>query len=467
MKTAKTACLCLLFLISGWVSAAAQDAALAGKWEGAISVQGQQLIIIFNISAEAGDYTGTLDIPQQSARGLPLSLVKHTGDSVYIAFRAGPTTGRFEGTMPSDSLITGTYYQGAGSFPFEVIKQQETTGAKEAEEVGMGQELIIRKGNVAIGGTLVLPDAPAGAPLVIMISGSGAQDRDSNIFDFRLFARMAGYFKSQGIASFRYDDRQIGKSTGTFAEATLGTLASDVDAIMNHLADSVDYRFGDIVLLGHSQGGVIAGKVTAENDMVDRLILMASTGIPLKEVLRFQVRQAYGENIHPPEEIEKEIAARERLMEALKADSAVEEAKQAYIRQYRSLLDNLPEQQKQGIADLDAFARRQADQLVAAFGSPQMLSLLFHDPAADLRNVDKPVLVLFGGKDTQVTDEQNKEPIVRALEESGSRFEVQTFPEANHLFQKARTGKAAEYATLSKEFTDGFLQIISEWIKSR
>lgn len=472
MRIPKRVSLCLLFLIAGFTSLNAQDSVLAGKWEGAISVQGQQLIIIFEISGQSGSYSGTLDIPQQGARELPLNLVEHKGDSVTIAFSAGPTTGRFEGTMPNDSLISGTYYQGAGSFPFKVERKEQITEEpekekKEKEEEETGKELTIRNGDITIGGTLVLPDQPAGAPLVIMISGSGAQNRDSNIFGFRVFAKMAEYLKSQGIASFRYDDRQVGQSTGSFADASLGTLASDVDTIMNHLADSIDYQFGDIVLLGHSQGGVVAGKVAAENDMVDKLILMASPGIPLKEVLRFQVRQAYGENIHPAEEVEKETAARERLMEALRADSAVEEAKQAYIRHYRGMLDNLPEQQKQRIGDLDVFARRQADQLVAAFDSPQMQSLLFHDPATDFRKIDKPVLVLFGGKDTQVTEGLNKEPIRNALEQSGAPYQIMTFPDANHLFQRAETGSVAEYATLEKEFTDGFLQKISDWIKSR
>ncbi|MTI87308.1 MAG: alpha/beta hydrolase [Balneolaceae bacterium] len=434
---------------------------LSGKWKGVIEIQGQQLTVIFNIEGQPVNYSGTLDIPQQGAKDLPLSQAEQKGDSVLFVFNAGQVTGTFEGMLESETQISGMYQQGPGRFPFKLEKQQST----DAEtQIGEGTDLIIPKGDIDIGGTLVVPENTPRPPLVIMISGSGAQNQDSNIFEFKPFAILAEHLKSQGIASFRYDDRQIGKSTGSFANATLDTLASDVDAIILHLQQSDEITPTDIILLGHSQGGVVAGKVASENEEVDQLILMASTGISIKEILRFQVQQALSGGTHSQEDIETEIENREMLMEAIRKGEELEEAKQNYINHYKDMLNNLPDAQKAGIPDIPTFAKRQTDQLVTVYSSPQMQSLLFHQPGEDLKQLKIPALVLFGEKDTQVTEKLNREPIEQALQKAGVDYTVEVIPTANHLFQKANTGMATEYASLEKQFVDGFKAIISEWI---
>ncbi|MDR9418270.1 alpha/beta fold hydrolase [Gracilimonas sp.] len=443
------------------ISVSAQTS-ISGDWEGAINIQGQQLKVIFDIEGEPQNYSGTLDIPQQGAMELNLTRVEQKSDSVFFTFFTGQGNGEFKGVLETDSLITGMYHQGMSSFPFEIKKQKSVV---EPEEVlGEGRELIISTETVNIGGTLVTPENSEYSPLVIMISGSGAQDRNSNIFGFKVFAEIAEYLEQQGISSFRYDDRQIGESTGTFSEATLDMLAGDVNRIIEYLNNLEDEYFSEIILLGHSQGGVVAGKVADENPEVDQLILMASTGVSLKEILSFQVEQAYGEEIHSEEDVEKEISLREELMMAIRDDGDIEAAKQNYVDHYYSMIEALPASQKAGIADIDAFVNRQADQLAAVYGSPQTKSLLFYDPKDDLRELDIPVLVLFGGKDTQVTIEQNSAPIEKALTEADTEFEVEAFPEANHLFQKAESGQVAEYSMLEKEFVDGFLDSIAGWV---
>jgi pimeloyl-ACP methyl ester carboxylesterase len=435
---------------------------ISGDWEGAINIQGQQLKIIFHVEGELGNYSGTLDIPQQGAMGLNLTRAEQKSDSVFFTFFTGQGNGDFKGILESDSLITGTYTQGAAAFPFEVKKQRSIS---EPEAVlGEGKELIISTETVEIGGTLVTPENSENTPLVIMISGSGAQDRNSEVLGFKIFAEIAEYLQQQGISSFRYDDRQVGKSTGAFSDATLNMLASDVKAIIDYLNNIEGESFSEIIILGHSQGGVVAGKVADENQEIEQLILMASTGVSLKEVLRFQVEQAYGQGIYSEQAVQTEIQLREELMVAIRDDENIETAKQNYIAQYRGMIEALPETQKAGIPDIDALVNRQADQLVAVFGSPQTKSLLFYDPSEDLKEIDIPVLVLFGGKDTQVTEELNRMPIEEALKESGTEYEVRVFSEANHLFQKANSGQVSEYATLEKKFVDGFLGYVAEWI---
>jgi pimeloyl-ACP methyl ester carboxylesterase len=452
-----------ILLVLGYSLGVNAQQTINGEWRGAIEIQGQQLVVVFDIEGEPGSYKGTLDIPQQGAMGLNLTKVSQTGDSTLFAFFAGQGNGVFEGTFKSDSLISGTYKQGPAAFPFEVKKQPSTD--EEVEEPGVGTELIIPIGEEEIGGTLVYPEGQEEAPLVIMISGSGAQNRDSNVFEFKIFAIISEHLKSQGIASFRYDDRQIGKSTGKFMDTTLDMLAEDVKVVVSYLTALEDKKLSEIILLGHSQGGVVAGKVTAENESIDQLILMASPGVALKEILAFQVKQGFGENVHSEEDVEKEIALREQLMKALKDEQGIEQARQAYQAYYKKMLENLSDSQKQGIPDLDAFASQQAQQLMAYYGAPQLKSLLFYDPAQDLEEIEVPVLVLFGGKDTQVTESQNRASIEKALKAADVNYSVEVLPEANHLFQKAETGQASEYALLEKEFVEGFLSMLSNWIE--
>lgn len=439
---------------------------IVGEWKGAIHIQGQQLSVIFHIENEGDSFTGSIDIPQQGAMGLPLTRVEQDQDSILFAFFTGQGDGVFEGIFDSSEIIQGTYSQGTASFPFKV-NRSELQG-EDAEDPGAGREIIISNNGVDIGGTLVIPESDTEPPLMIMISGSGAQDRDSNVFNFRIFAEMADQLKEQGIASFRYDDRGIGKSGGRFSEATLEILSGDVKAIIDHFTQNSAENFSSIILLGHSQGGIVAGKTAAEMESVDGLVLMASTGINLKELLRFQVKQAFGTGVHPKERVEQEIDLREDLMLAIRSGEDIEEAKKDYATYYRDeILANLSQAQKNSIGNLDTVANNQADQLELAFSSPQIQSLLYYDPTIDLASLDITVLVLFGGKDTQVTETLNRSPIEKALDEAGVKYRVKTFPDANHLFQEANSGQVSEYAILEQDFTDGFIYEISDWVKEK
>ncbi|MEQ8525129.1 alpha/beta hydrolase [Gracilimonas sp.] len=436
---------------------------IAGAWKGAINIQGQKLGVIFNIDGEPGQFSGTLDIPMQGAIDLPLTRAEQKADSVFLTFFTGQGEGKFVGTFSSNSLITGNYSQGPASFPFEIEKQYSSG----EPEPGQGEDLIIQGNGVEIGGTLVYPDGATEVPLVILISGSSAQNRDSNIFEFKIFAEIAEHLEKQEIASFRYDDRQVGESTGNFMNTTLDMLAGDVEAIIDHLTKMENRGFSEVILLGHSQGGVVAGKAASENNRVDQVILMASTGVPLKDILRFQVKKGFGVGIHDDKDVEKEIALREDMMAAIRDGKGLEEAKKAYRKQYTFMLKNLPEEQKKGIPDIESFVEKQVQQLVEYYRTPQLQSLLFYDPAEDLAELKVPVLVLFGEKDTQVTEEINRSPITNALDKAGVEYEVKVLPDANHLFQKANTGQASEYPMLDKNFVNSFLETISSWVKKK
>ncbi|NBC65909.1 MAG: alpha/beta fold hydrolase [Bacteroidetes bacterium] len=452
----------LLFILSISAFASAQPS-LSGTWEGAISIQGQDLGITFNFEGEAGNYSGTLDIPAQGATDLPLIYVVMRGDSVSKAFNTGTGMGEFEGRLIDQNNIEGTYTQSGSSFSFQIGRQNPSL--VDIVDPGAGEELIITNGEVDIAGTLVIPEGVNQPQVVILLSGSGAQNRDSEIVGFRPFADIAEHLKSEGISSFRFDDRQVGQSTGNFMDASLSTLASDVNSIIQFLQDSVDTQLGEIILLGHSQGGIVAGEVARSNPDVQKSILIASPAVSMMRILRYQVRNAYEQINLPEEAIQNEIDAREDLMRAISSNEAIETARELYKNAYREVLNSLSEEQLQAVPEnRESFIERQTNQLVSYYGTPQMRSLLFHVPGQDLSELSIPVLVLFGGKDSQVSDELNA-PVARdALNEAGTEFEIRVLENANHLFQEAETGAVTEYSTLDKAFIDGFLSTISEWI---
>ncbi|MFV1883280.1 MAG: alpha/beta hydrolase family protein [Balneola sp.] len=436
---------------------------LEGVWEGGISAPGGSLKVVFKIEQAEGGYEGTLDIPQQGAVGLKLNPISQDGDSVLIVFSAGQVQGTFSGNFESETKISGLYSQGGPSTPFSVERIASST--KDPQKPDNETDLIIPNGNIEIGGTLTIPEGEMNSPLVIMSSGSGAQDRDSNIFDFKIFAVLAQHLAEEGIASFRYDDRGIGTSSGSFPDATLDDLVSDVNAIINYFKSVADIKFEKFTALGHSQGGIVAGKIASKRGDIEQLILMGSTAPSLSEILRYQVNLAYENTPVDKALINLEIDAREGIMKALVEESSIDEAKQKYIEAYTNVLNNLPEVQKKSIPDISSTATNQANQLVSFFGSPQAKSLLFYVPTTDLEKINVSTLVLFGRKDTQVTISQNHPKIIEALEKSGTEYEIKVFENANHLFQTANTGLVNEYPFLAKEFTDSFLETVSTWIK--
>ena len=457
--------LTILFLAFSASTLFAQNS-LEGDWEGHISIMGQRLKIVTHFTKTASGFEGTIDIPQQGAAGIPLqNITVLDKDSVSFAFFAGTGMAGFRGSFRSDTLISGEFRQSGQVFPFELNRQTTPLQAERPtakQKPYRQEELIIRNDSISIGGTLTLPGDASTGPLVIMISGSGAQDRDATIrpiSDFKPFALLADSLTRNGLATFRYDDRGVGESTGNFARATLQVLVSDLKAVVDEFSGG-EHPFGEIILLGHSQGGVVAAKAASEHPAVDKLILMASTALPLKDILRYQAGRQYEKAGIDSSLIEKELMGRERLMTAIRENDQIAKARE----QYRQIFEKI--QMEAGVDSTQAaqIATRQSEQLTEVFKMPQLRSLLFYDPARDLKKLKVPVLALFGGKDTQVPVRKNRRPMENALQQAGVSYRVETFENANHLFQKATTGEVNEYGRLGNQFVDGFIATITSWI---
>jgi pimeloyl-ACP methyl ester carboxylesterase len=329
------------------------------------------------------------------------------------------------------------------------------------------ESLNIYAGGVTIGGTLLKPVTHKHTALVVMSSGSGPQDRDETLFGFKIFKVIAEHLAGNGIATFRYDDRGVGESTGDFVNSTIDDLSNDVASILKHFSTDETHRYESFILFGHSQGGIVAGKVAANNPSVQALILMASPGVPLVDLVLFQVANEYVGKHLPAELIDAELSAHLQLMEAIRDNRAISHAVQAAEASYLAILKALPENAGADVTQLQEKAKAHAEELEVIYALPSLTSFLFYNATEDLSRLTIPVLALFAENDQHVTILQNQPNIQKALETAGVPYRFQAFPKANHFFQEAPTGRQSEYEKLEKRFVDGFLTTLSDWIYYR
>lgn len=326
-------------------------------------------------------------------------------------------------------------------------------------------DLVIHINGERIGGTLTIPDNRKEKSLVIMSSGSGPQDRDETLYDFKIFKVIAEHLASKGIASFRYDDRGVGGSTGDFANSTMEDLSRDLEGIMDHFKSAKIHSFQDFILFGHSQGGILAAHVAERNDAVKNVILMGAPAVPLVEVVLYQVRHEYEQSKISGSLIEAHVSAHNKLMRAISDNQHIDQAHLLLSQTTESILLKLDSgEDERDIQNIRQQAGARADQLQIVYGLPSLASFLYHDPSKDYERLKVPVLGLFGGLDSQVPIYQNKDRMENALLKSGAAYHLITFDKANHFFQEATTGNSEEYPMLAKKFVDNFLDEISNWI---
>jgi hypothetical protein len=300
-----------------------------------------------------------------------------------------------------------------------------------------------KTGEVTLAGTLSLPRSKGPYPGVVLISGSGPNDRDETIGDLRPFKVLADLFNGQGYAVLRYDDRGVGESTGDFSQATVDDYAIDASAAMQYLAADRRIRLQCLVLIGHSEGGYVAPIAAASYPPAAMVLLAAPAQTSSESFLDQQI------NLIFPDEDPAEVAAMlSTIDDIVRWSNDLDEA----ARQIDALLSE---------ADLDEESRLE---YVALFASPLWKHYLDHEPARWLQGLDLPVLALYGEKDQQIRAETNTPLMVSYLMHSRSSVEV--LPELNHLFQVAVTGMPDEYLTLPSEVFDTSMHApLLDWLK--
>ncbi len=451
----------ILLLTLALAQAAAQPARVSGPWHGAIAIQGISLNIVVTFDEKDGALTGTIDIPQQGAKGLPLREISQEGTAIRFALPVG-VKATFDGQLAGDE-IAGTFTQGAAAGKFSL-----TRGPVPAVPAGppppyRERPFTVTNGDVMLRGTLSTPEGDGPFPAVVLVTGSGAQTRDEDIMGFKVFATIADHLTRKGIAVYRYDDRGVGESTGSIARSTTADFADDALAAVEALNKTAGIDGTRIGILGHSEGAVAAAIAAAKSPAVAFIVMLAGPGLPGGLVMRRQAAdgaKALGAN---EDQVAAIVEAHKALMEAI-ASGASPEAMAAAVRTLIARqFDGLPAAQRAQLGDRDAYVEKTYRPHVLSSSTPWMKFLVTFDPATALRQVTVPVYAAFGEKDTQVPPALNESP-VRAALAANRGATVKVYPDANHLFQKARTGQVAEYGVLDKAFVTGLLDDVSAWI---
>lgn len=437
-------------------------------WHGDIDIMGSKLGVITRFVSEGGLIKGTIDIPQQKQEGLTLTGVVFTNPKIHFELESPNGTAKFDGFYYVDSL-SGSFTQAGLKGTFLLKKGEPEVKVEMPVDLPYNaEEVTFTNDGNTFSGTLTYPfentSGFKGFPAVILITGSGPQDRNEEIVGFKIFEVIADHLTRNGIAVLRYDDRGVGGSTGkTVNESTTMDFAGDVNAAVSYLKSRGDIN--SIGLLGHSEGGIVAPLAANMSGDVQYVILMAGTGVKGIDIIKEQSELIMKADKSSKQEIDGYQKLIDAIYKAIKSNKGLNEVKQEIKQSIIDNFDDLPKEQRKNISDPEKYANDVAEMTVAQFNTPWMKYFLSYDPAPALEKLQCPALVLFGEKDLQVPPKQNEKPMRDALTKANVEFDVVTFPKANHLFQEAVTGSPSEYASLNKEFVLGFLDKVTEWIK--
>ncbi|WP_181783210.1 alpha/beta hydrolase family protein [Pseudonocardia pini] len=442
--------LVLLFLMAACSSEAPAPPTFAGDWQGTMEVPGQPLPFAVHIGQDQA--SGTIDIPVQMVAGAPLSEVSLTGDAIRFALPDVPGAPVFTGTIQGEA-ISGTLSQGGQNIPFSLARGTLPPPARPQEPQPpypyRSEDVTFPSGPVTLAGTVTTPEGPGPFPAVVMITGSGAQDRDETLASHKPFLVLADALTRAGFAVLRTDDRGVGGSTGTIDDTPYADLADDARAGVAFLRARPEVDPARVGLFGHSEGGYLAplaAQRSAPGDIAFA-VLMAGPAVPGGDVLIEQNELLLAAAGLPPDQVAAQVDGVRQLVERFRAGDR--EGARALARA-QAVGQGLPADQA------DAAAAQ-----VATLGP-----FLTYDPQPALRALRIPVFAFFGSKDLQVPPAQSEQPMREALA-AAPGSEVRTFEGLNHLMQPAQTGSPAEYSTIETTIDPTVLDAVTQWLTAR
>ncbi len=442
-------------------------------WSGTLNTLLQKLALRVRVyHRQDGAEEIYFDSVSQKASGFKAIRTK---DNDQWTIEVASLGGTFKGVINNDkSAVTGKWTQAGVEFDLTLTPQESATEVLagvpnrpqtptapfpySVEEVEFRNEA----DDVQLAGTLTVPETDRPCPAVIMISGSGPQDRDETLFEHRPFWVIADHLSRHGIAALRYDDRGTGASNGNFSNATSQDFSKDVEAAFDHLKKDPRIAAKMVGLIGHSEGGLIAPMIAARRNDVAFVVLLAGTGVNGREILLSQgqsVLRAEGVMEENLLNIQRETQL--ALIDTLLAATPGATTESLVDTTMKKLSKTLPDDSQDG-ESLKALVTAGINRM----RTPWFHFFLTHEPASQLQLVKCPVLALNGEKDVQVVPELNLPAIQAALEKGGNtNFRTIQFPAINHLFQTCTTGGPSEYQTIEETISPIVLQTITDWIK--
>lgn len=443
---------CLSMGLTG--TAFAQD--IAGEWKGFWKTESLSMRVGLHVVQGNAGYEAKLDLLDQGAKGLPLSAFACVDSSVTFKLK----TSEYNGRLQSDGRILGHFLGQGASSPMDFERGEWIINRPQEPKPPFPYAIEdvtypnAAAADVTLAATLTIPAQATPYPAVILITGSGANNRDEEIMTHKPFWVIADYLSRHGVAVLRFDDRGVGKSTGNHVMATSADFATDALAAVTYLQGRKDLNISKIGLMGHSEGGLIGPIAAAESDAVDFLVLLAGTGVRGDKLLAEQSSLIMRANGTPEEEISKVREINEDIYTII--------LKSKTIRQAKGKI----EKRLQKAAKTDSTLTDQAIKAaVSQINNVWFRYFLKHDPAPVLQQVGCPVLAVNGEKDIQVPAKMNLDAIAAALKVGGNQdVTVQAFPGLNHLFQHCQTCTISEYALLEESFAPEVLEVVGKWI---
>lgn len=440
---------------------------VAGRWEGEIALPGTALEIVVVFEDQDGQLSGQIRIPAQLAADIPLHDIRIESPKLHFEMLSGPQLAVFDGELLPDGSLGGSFTQSGYEGEFTL----KPAPATPAEVVPYRQEEVtFENGDITLAGTLTLPEGDGPFPAVLLLTGSGQQNRDEEISiapGYKPFRVLADTLTRQGIAVLRYDDRGIGQSGGDPAQATTIDFTDDAEAGFNMLLAHPEIDPKQVGLLGHSEGGIIAATLAARNPDVAFVIGMGAPGVSGYDILLTQVERIARASGASEAEATRAVEQERQILDLVMAKDwqALEDS------MYQTMLEQIqamPQDQQTALGDPEEVMRERILPQIEAMKGPWFQNFLTYDIGQDWAKITVPVLALFGGLDVQVDADQNSPALNAALEKAkNSDVTVKLFPKANHLFQEAVTGSVEEYATLPTDFVPGFLDTIADWLLER
>ncbi|WP_433657186.1 alpha/beta hydrolase family protein [Nocardia sp. CA-128927] len=455
MRTGRMIAL-VLFVVGVLVAGCSSDSnppePTTGDWHGVIEIPGQPLSIGVTFT---GADTGTVDIPFQETVGEPLKDVQSSRNGVSFAIADAPGDPRFHGTYDQGAdRITGDFTQGGKTFKLTLergkVAPLNRPQTPKPPFPYKSEDVTYRSGDITIAGTLTKPEGSGPFPAVLLITGSGPQNRDEELFGHKPFLLVADTLTRAGYAVLRTDDRGIGGTGGKLDDANYTDLANDGAAGVGFLRGRPDIDPARVGLFGHSEGGYLAPLVASRPDSgVAFAILMAGPGVPGSDVLVEQTRLIAAAGGAPADEVDTQVRQTAELAALLKVGDLA--SAKALVRKQNEALP--PD-------------KRASDAEINAQITPYLAALIAYDPAPALAALRIPVLAFFGGNDLQVPPSQSEQPMRTALAADPDAT-VHVFPSLNHLMQPTQTGLPSEYANIETTISPDVLTFVTGWLTQR
>lgn len=439
---------------------------LDGTWKGIYKHNGVQLRLVVHIHTGTRGTVATLDSPDQLSKGIAVSGLMHQNDTVRFDIPVANV--HYEGRLTAPDTLEGTWTQLGKTTPitFERVdedqaNEQQPRPQNPTKPYGYVVEEVTfanpQAAGITLAGTLTMPEGDGPFPAAVLITGSGPQDRDESLLGHKPFWVLADFLTKHGIAVLRYDDRGVGKSTGTFSSATSADFATDANAAIDYLRTRSEINPDAIGFIGHSEGGVVAPLAASirKNDHIAYIVFLAGPGTPMVDLLLDQT-QRLGRLQGASEE---DLAELKPVLHSILQAAATAPDQSTAQAQIEALLTpeklealGIPESQK-------TFTIEQ-------YTSDWMRYLLAYDPKPYLESLTMPILALNGSLDMQVPAEANLAGLKAGLAHNPD-VTIMELPGLNHLFQHATTGAMGEYQDIEETFAPQAMEIISDWINAR